>query len=584
MGAMITELEVGTSETTSAYFNNARYQRIVGYLQEAIRITDQDTFAVQALGLTNAMEEERRASFSNKMIKIDEDYRAQKKKIDDDYRAKVIKIQQETASKILNTPGEGFKAGMSKTYESTLMQSKLSIAEGEWKLKMDDLKTNHDFQKAGANTSAFDSSYYKNLGARIGQNAENMASEFSRDYHIMVKNMSEMLDNITQAFIAYKQCQLFTGFTYSSIERIKALIKWLIAASAEAGNATGDATAQTFRASRSLVQGVGAKFSAATPTNDSVFSPSGMAFDMKWGNIKLRIASSLLSGVVTKSLVDMINFDEILTDEQIRFNRFRSDIETIPDWDGKLGTWGTEAISLSVSPYVSMSVKLATLLATVRGSSSATSWSAGVVGLDSQGTAAKMAGQAIGMSWANAGIGKGLKDLRKDMDRASNHNAVVIGVLNIYTPYNSGEVSALENFLNSVGLNYLAYALMAVDVVALRDSLNDMTFAAFSIHCFDTPDKIDKYLSALPEDQRIDLKAEIARAAEQTKTKINNATTLSRLEDYMDLYEEKALQIIHADIRNFMTDGADGSRRGLGNPPPDVNMANCYPALKDKSS
>ena len=255
----------------------------------------------------------------------------------------------------------------------------------------------------------------------------NVKDQFVLDMKTLQDQLFDMLENIRDAYTNNKLSQLHCNTVYDMRNIISRLIEEMIAYIRGAGNAAGETLSEGVESAQALMEVARDSYEGAVnPGSD--LSASEYAITLTKGNGLLIAADSVLDSVVTDSLVDLINSDDVLEAANEEFDEFITELGQIPDWDGERGVWSVNIANSSITPYIQLIADITEMLAKIPILS--------VRGRDSD----RVRVQSL------------IRGVDKDFKRLKRHNSLVINVLSSYTPYMGSEAGDLMKILSSAGL------------------------------------------------------------------------------------------------------------------------------------
>jgi len=503
-------------ETRNARFNESKYRAMQRNLEAAIETTTPDSIVDTKFQITKKVEQNREKKYRALAEKIEDDYGKKRRNLSIWYSERALAISQDSESIASALKEEGLRHQYA---------TRRKILETERKEKL------HAAELEAAASALVDKSAYLNA---IG----GVAAEFASDIEILGQNLFEFIDNLKDAYSAYRRSQNLCHAIYIIRDLITNLINEVIDMLRKTSNATASAAIKSFETSQSVMETVEDMFSQdAAKYEDPTqkVSSTELATSVATGHAMLSSADALLDGTITQSLVDLINSDDVLQLANEDFEKFHQALTQIPDWDGELGVWAVSPTDAEISPYIQMIADATTVLAKVP-----------VLAISNDVDDREKVTMV-------------LKSLNNTFKTLINHNFVVSNTLNSYVPYMSSEAGNLIRILANAGL--LENFATAMSVAAL---VSDIVISVIKGGLDDTMPTYANCRAAFPE---LYNNAEAAEAAA-----LGNANIRPKEVDlnYISSIAEKELEVIgvksYVDSTNFWSLlGQDG----LTGPPPD---------------
>jgi len=320
---------------------------------------------------------------------------------------------------------------------------KVETAKNEYSTKLNIISATHKAKLAKAQVDAkvqatFNARNYLEAISGIG-------ASFVFDMQQITDNLDQLSKNILQAYASYKLSQMMCNSIYNIRSLIQNVINELIALITKSGNLAGSAVIKSLEISQAMVELTQEKFSSVINKVESSEHVTAMQLSQTVfvGNQLLTVADSNLDATITESLIKLINSDDVLSDASGRFDKFITDIENIPDWDGKTGVWAVDILNSSQAPYIKFISDIGEILTSI---------------------------PALAISDRNQDQ-KIILDLMKKIDLTfrmlRTHNFMVSGVLYSYTPYMDSEFGNLTRLLANAGLlQGFAVTMSVIQIIA----------------------------------------------------------------------------------------------------------------------
>ena len=424
---MLSELSTSTqiSQNPNAVFDQNKYDKLKTDLRLAIQITTPNkTFISSQITkeITNNIDQERRL----KVSKINARYKQLKQKLDSEYIKKIT-----TASNSGNH------------LQKALATERLNL---EWAEKEKALQTakRTEVSLASADSAAnFTMSF-----AQAKSFGQDIYFKFALDMNILANSLSDFLTNIQRAYVQNLLCQQFCNTVYNSRNLILQLIQYLLTLLRATGNASASIATTALEGAQSLIQTVDDNFTAKVDNYQHVIkgqtknSASTMATAVGTGNILLQTAQATLTGLITDSLIALINSDDILQTDSVLFDKFIGRMAKIPDWDGEPNSWCVKPLpDVATSPYIQLVADVTSMIT--------------MVPVLSFSPLPQDKAQIRGL-FSNVSAGFGIIE---------KHNIIVLDVTSSYSPYQCASSGRLIQLLKKFGL---------LDVFAIGLSLTNL--------------------------------------------------------------------------------------------------------------
>jgi hypothetical protein len=482
---MVTQLNVGDTGA-SPKFDTAKFDAIMASIDAAIEATIPKSVLLQKTGIDKGLEQSRIEN-RDKYDREDQAwYNVEKNKIDNTYRSMMDSLRKN------GVPGaKGIGSAILTELQEADLNRRLSGIEAEYQTKLEILKGQFDYRmeqnKAQAEIDSFSFANNKKMAKISANQIEKTKQEFMDDMNDLSINLRKMLLNVKDAFLEYKMSQFFTGVTYTSIERIQSIIKWMISQIYKVSKTSANGTLPLMEFSKEMLQNVELNFIEDTTkyTNGEV-GAAKLALDLSAGNIKLRTAQATLFGFVTPSLIAMINFDSLLKKEKDRFESFRNgpkvSLYNIKDFRGEVGIWGTnnpEGLS-ELTMYISLIQQIGSTIVNAP------------IQMLSKRKEDKVA------------LSRTIRTMDAKFEEIIDHNRQVLSTLSSYRPYQSGMVNQLKTLIDAA-VPYLSFAFMALDIVSAMNAANNAYDT--EVECkpmWNIWDKIDGDKTTAPTSESVD--------------------------------------------------------------------------------
>jgi hypothetical protein len=452
---MLSELNINGNDFT---FDQAKYNNLLSDINSAITVTKSSSVLLQQSHYTDSTTEkwdnERKAAID----KINAKYTIQQKALDDKYTSdimqaklgiKPISVNNMTAADILNQskalssaidrfPGQASN-NLNVSIDITKITNKydsdtkaLSIKQGV-EIGIAEASINYSMKKALSDISTA---------------GVNLLEAFRNDMITLGNYLTSFLGNIKNAYTSQLSCQQYCNTVYNIRSLIQMLIKYIIELLRGTG-AAADLIAQgTLTSAESMLTVVDNMFTneIANYENDSSkrTGAAKMSATLATGNVMLQTTDALLNGMITASLINLINSHDVLESDNKSFDLFLGRLADIPDWNGNLSIWAVSPLSsVSINPYLQLISDVSAMLVKIP-----------ISGFSMNST-------------DKSDIANMVTDVNNGFKAILDHNNLVIGVLNSYVPFQCPSCAVqLKKLLQNLGLlNTFATALSLADVV-----------------------------------------------------------------------------------------------------------------------
>lgn len=390
----------------NATFNESAYRRVHDNIQAAYEITQPISIISDRLGLNDELENKRNDNLQKEKDKIDARYIRIMNELKGWYAKDVDKRKNEYNAKVI-------------------------IIEAQWKEELHYAELKAD-QQAVVDKGV----YYKAVGG--------MKAEFSSDMQSLSIAVSDLYNNMKKAFSCYSEYHILCNTIYNMRKLIKNLISEIIEFIKMSGNAAGKPLIATFKRARAMLQVTYDSFDKVTIKNKK----TEMASKLSVGHVSIGATDSMLHARISKSLIDLINADDVLESGSEDFDEFIKRLYEIPDWDGKIGIWAIDLVGCVTPPYVQLIADAFDLIVKV-------------------------------FSDPEAARDK-VYEIDGRYRKLLSHNNNVDTVLKSYSPYRESEVIDLMNILSNAGyLQEFSQGLSVMNLVTVitgsfADGVSDM--------------------------------------------------------------------------------------------------------------
>jgi len=425
------------SEVRNAKFNESKYIVMQWNLEMAIDITKPDSIVDTRFQITKKVEQNRNRRYRQLAEKIEDNYKKRRKELARWYSKQISQIDHES---------ENLSTALKMERIRHEYAFKRKIIETERKEKL------HAAELQAASESLVDKSAYLNA---IG----GIAAEFSNDMINLAANLAEFVDNVKDAYTTYRRSQNLCNAIYRIRNLITNLINEIVDILRRTSNASASAAIKSLETAQSIMEVVEEDFIDSTGRYENTsekISSSELAGAVISGYGLLSSADALLDSTITKSLIDLVNSDDVLQTANEDFEAFHQALTQIPDWDGQLNVWAVTPTDSAFSPYIQMIADSISVLAKVP-----------VLAMSNDED-------------ARIEVTRILKDINNTFRALFNHNAIVSNTLNSYVPYMSSEAGNLTRILANAGLleefaTGMSIAAMTADIVTsiIKGGLDD---------------------------------------------------------------------------------------------------------------
>jgi hypothetical protein len=434
---MLSELQVNWQniDSSNAYFDQSKYTTLRKLLRQAIAITQPmpniDENAQYTQSITAALTEQKQ----NHIASIDAKYRDRKKAIDTNFMNQLIKANASS-----QTVGDHIK---------------ISLININWANQIKQMQAD---KKAEISLAEADINYKQLLSISFASHQGNLYDSFRSDMNLMGNYLADFLDNLTGAYKQNLQCQNFCLTVYNSRTLIHNLVKYILTLLRSTGNVSSLIATEALDGAETLVTTAKNLFQEKikeyedTATSYYKTSSAVMSVSLSSGNILLETADATLNGLITDSLIQLINADTTLTDNTGQFDAFLKKLSEIPDWNKKTGSWILNLVGgVTLNPYIQLIADATEMVSMMP-----------ILALANKPRAAQ----------ALAGI---VNNVDRGFRKILQHNAMVINVVTSYTPYQSSECGNLKRLLSQAGLlDAFATGLNFASVVNSFVSMTDL--------------------------------------------------------------------------------------------------------------
>jgi hypothetical protein len=429
----------------NAYFDESTYNSMRLDIQYAIDILKPKSIIADKLGISNALKDAQEKNKRIAIASITRKYSAKKSQIDSEYMAELGKIPK----------------NISALQRATAQQA-IDFAWAN-KRKTLDLLKKEEMAAAEAKAAADAVTDIRIYVSRIG----GIGAEFAYDVEVIGNNLLMFLLNIKNAYGNYVIYQNLCHTMVVMQDMISNLIQELISMIRASGNVAADAVLAGLRSGQALLMTAEEKLSSATPQ----MSAMNLSTTVIAGYGLVKSADAINSGIITQSLIDLINSDDVLQASNDRFNAFIEKLIAIPDWDGAIAVWAVNpALGRSV-PYIKLIADTTTLLAII---------------------------PTIGMSGNTDDqikIKNQIADINSGFYVLNKHNFIVQSTLSYYVPYVGSEVGNLMKLLSQAGLLSTFAASMSIAAITaeLVSTMSSLSIDDSNIPSYDNCRKPDAY-------------------------------------------------------------------------------------------
>jgi hypothetical protein len=420
------------SYSRNAYFDKGRYDNMQALLARAIEITKPVSTLANKLNFERILADNRQKEYDRLASGIN-------KRFDRDKKALATEHTRRSAALSMKGP-------LKERAQNVLELERLDSWYGT---KLNALKTTqrNELSQAEVDADAYALSQRSTWALDFGL----IQDEFWEDIKILGDQLSNLVENMKDAFIRYQESRVFCNNIYNMESIIRSIISQVISLLKASGNAASNVLigaittgAACMRVAKNTYEAEVEKYESPDIGATSTELASAVAF----GNIALISGSNAMNAVVTDSLVNLVNSDEALSGMDDQFRQFMADLAAIEDWDGKTGVWAVDLIGGSLSPYVQSIADVTSMLT--------------LVPILSLG----------GREKDQLKIQKLTRDVNDTFNSLFRHNAAVGNVLASYTPYSSTEIGNLKRILAAMGM--LKNFAMAMNILSLVKELSGL--------------------------------------------------------------------------------------------------------------
>ena len=378
--------------------------------------------------------------------------------------SRIADANAKRAEKMQNLPGKASAAGISFDIYNVRRTQAIGAIDTEWQAEIAQINNEYNLnvvkERFNAEADADKAVLSFTSNSILTKSVNSLNDAFEKDIGKLMNNLNDMLTNVKDAFESYKACQFFTQQTYNSMSLLQGLLSWFIEFGSSASNTAASVLVETsLSPSKNIIEKWRNTFQTDIDSNKNSILLAG---DITVGNIMLKASSAMLNAAATKSMQEMINFQSQLTSEDNRFKAFQSDMDTIPDFNGRLGYWSSNALSLlDAGKYTSLLSDITTLLA---------------------GTPVRMASP---LASDKSDLRKLATNVNNEFTAVLSHNSTVNSVLYSYSPISNPYAAQMKKVIDASGLEYLSYAIMALSVADLVNGIyqQNVTASAELLEC-----------------------------------------------------------------------------------------------------
>jgi hypothetical protein len=415
---MISELDVTSQNTDSgnAVFDQGKYDQVRNLIRQAIKITQPiptfaptQQFTASIVNKLNNQKKEEIAIIENK-------YRDKRKALDISFTKRIA----ETNAKANNL-------------KEALVIEKLNL---EWAMQIKKLNSDKQLEISTVEasidfTSLVSVNALQNLGTSI-------YDSFTSDMNLVGNYLYDFAQNIRDAYTQNISCQTLCATVYNSRDLISRLIKYMIALLRTTGNASAQLAITALEGSEASIATAKTMFEKKVEDYNGNYSglnkkvqasSSAMATTVSVGNILLQTADATLTGLITDSLVQLINADDVLAADNVNFDAFILRLKKIPDWDQKTDSWVLDITgAVSINPYIQLIADITSTIVLLP-----------VLAISKQPEDQQ---QLTGM----------MSNVNHSFNKILVHNGAVLEVITSYIPYQSSACGLLKRLLSRLGL------------------------------------------------------------------------------------------------------------------------------------
>ena len=523
----------------NAIFDKNNYERARSQIRQAITITIPESDLVQRLGIRKTLQSQQDKKKKVELAKLNKWYKNERTRIDNERANRINSsmksgkaepsVGEQVSTLQVDDISSAERAGkaISKIGQGYIDNGIMAAIDQEWENNIDILDSDFEVQKLAIDNDAITDTGPEFIEA-LGSNIQKISEEFNKDMVNINFLLLDFLDNMKDGFIQYKKCQLATSSTYKAIDLIKNIMREFIKMMRKTGNTAAKGAEASLEQSHDLLEAAANMFVGQTKKyEENRANATEMALMLTGGHMGLNMADDILTATITKSLIDLINADDLLEAEQDAYNAFRRRVELIPDWDGKLNVWGVNIASSATSPYVQLIADSTMLVAQLP------LW------------------LASGDQSKKAKATEETSKIKKEFSRMISHNRFVLNVLNSYTPYHSQRAGLLQKLLNGLGLEYLADIFFTtLSLSGLVKNLANGIFneSAHFLNCMQFHQDLHD------EETRLVLeKARVNRAREDDAMNASESVSQTKFDSYADI-DNFASEVESSDAENDNTE------------------------------
>lgn len=413
--SMISDLDIPSNPgfTIAPHFDQSKYSNLQYNLLRAIELTKTQSLNNFGFNIESSVEKDRKRIYDENIKKVNEEYIVKKKQITKSYISKISDASKNTSSKrtqAAKIESAAVEDGLKIDYQFQL--EKLDA----WKeLKTNQVKADAEY-KSRTNMSNYIETY------------KGLMSKFNYDMIHMMKELSEYYENVKSASKNYFESLDYCNKLYNIRQLLRGnLLNGVLYLMRKSSSAAIDVAINQIERVKAMSEMVHDMYQKEIDKykNYSV-TDSEMCLKLNNGHQILLTANANLDAVITKSLIDMINSNELLTDKTGEFNDFIKRLGDIKDFGGKPG-WVKQLDGATVANYYSLIADTVTM--TEKLPSACTSKN----------------------EKDRSEIDKLFSRVRNDLRSLLTHNSAVYNVLNSYVPYASSEAAELIAMLQRIG-------------------------------------------------------------------------------------------------------------------------------------
>lgn len=415
---MISELDVTSQNTDNgnAVFDQAKYDQVRNLIRQAIKITQPTPTFTQTQQFTGSIVDKLNNQKKEQVAVIENKYRNKRKSLDISFTKRI----NATNAKANNL-------------KEALIIEKLNL---EWSMQVKKLNSDKQLEISTAEasinfTSLVSVNDLQNLGASI-------YDSFTSDMNLIGNYLYDFTQNIRDAYVQNVSCQTLCATVYNSRDLISQLIKYMIALLRVTGNASAQLATASLEASEASIATAKTMFEKKVADYSENYSglnkkvqssSSSMATTVSVGNVLLQTADATLTGLITDSLIQLINADDILAADNVNFNAFILRLKKIPDWDQKTDSWILDiAGAVAINPYIQLIADVTSAVTLLP-----------VLAISKQPEDQQQ-------------ISAIMSNVNHSFNKISSHNAAVLEVITSYVPYQSSACGILKRLLSRLGL------------------------------------------------------------------------------------------------------------------------------------